>query len=291
MPSKTHRASEIRQGARAHASENSEAAPNGAVRQGTAELVPSEAEGAVPKGAPIRGALAPEVNLSAGSTAREVQPSLLPIFVKLADRPCLVVGAGTVAASKIAVLFESGARITVVAPHANSEIQTLAATGKLQWAERAFQPDDLTGAFLAIAATSDPETNRAVFLEAQRRGVLCNSVDDPPHCDFYFSAVVRRGDLQIAVSTAGESPAVAQRFREEINEILDECIGDWLRLVGDARRRIIATHPPSEERKRLLHLLAYSEFCESEACTKPDFSPASGAAHLHLPKPESGGQE
>ncbi|MGA8221648.1 MAG: bifunctional precorrin-2 dehydrogenase/sirohydrochlorin ferrochelatase, partial [Candidatus Acidiferrales bacterium] len=141
--------------------------------------------------------------------------NLLPIFVKLADRPCLVVGAGEIAAAKIASLLESGARVTVVAPRANAEVQNLAAAGKLKWSPREFARAELDGIFLVIAATSDPEVNRAVFLEAQRRGILVNSVDDPPHCDFYFAAVVRRGDLQIAISTAGESPAVAQRLRQE----------------------------------------------------------------------------
>lgn len=218
-------------------------------------------------------------------------PSLLPIFVKLVDRRCLVVGAGTIAAAKITVLLESGARITVVAPHANSEVRDLAAAGKLRWLERAFQPDDLAGSFLAITATSDPEVNRAVFSEAEHRDILCNSVDDPPHCDFYFSAVVRRGALQIAISTAGESPAVAQRFREEIDENLDECVGDWLRLVGDARRRIMTKQPPSEERKRLLHLLAYSEFCESEDCAPKEFTAATATAHLHLSAAQPGIEE
>ena len=218
-------------------------------------------------------------------------PSLLPIFIKLANRPCLVVGAGTVAASKIAALLASGARITVVAPAANSEVRQLVASGQLRWLPRKFQPEDLAGAFLAIAATSDSAVNRAVFLGSQRLGVLCNSVDDPPHCDFYFPAVVRRGDLQIAISTSGESPAVAQRFRQEIDDNLDHCIADWLYLVGDVRREIMAKHPPSDERKRLLHLLAYTEICEAENCQAPTFGPASSTAHLHLPEAKSGAQE
>ncbi|HYL67824.1 MAG TPA: bifunctional precorrin-2 dehydrogenase/sirohydrochlorin ferrochelatase [Candidatus Limnocylindria bacterium] len=211
-------------------------------------------------------------------------PSLLPVFIKLAGRPCLVVGAGTVAASKISALLESGARITVVAPNANPEVKQLAAAGQLRWLPRKFQLTDLAGAFLAIAATPDALVNRAVFVESQRLGILCNSVDDPPHCDFYFSAVVRRGDLQIAISTSGESPAVAQRFRQEIEESLDDCVSEWLQLVGDARREIMAKHPPSEERKRLLHLLAYTELCEAENCQVPALGPASATRHLHFPQ-------
>jgi siroheme synthase-like protein len=206
--------------------------------------------------------------------------NLLPIFVKLADRPCLVVGAGEIAASKIASLVQSGARIAVIAPRANPEVQNLAANGKLQWSQREFAAADLDGIFLVIAATSDAEVNRAVFEEAQRRGILCNSVDDPPHCDFYFAAVVRRGDLQIAISTAGESPAVAQRLRRQLDETLDESVGDWLRLVGALRREIMATHTPSEDRKRLLHLLAYIEFVDSEDGSERTLKPPSLALHL-----------
>jgi siroheme synthase-like protein len=218
-------------------------------------------------------------------------PSLLPVFIKLANRPCLVIGAGTVAASKISALLESGARITVVAPSANPEVKQLSTAGRLRWLPRKFQLADLAGAFLAIAAASDDAVNRAVFLESQRLGILCNSVDDPPHCDFYFSAVVRRGDLQIAISTSGESPAVAQRFQREIDESLGDCVADWLRLVGDLRREIMAKHPPSEERKRLLHLLAYTEICEAENCQAPALGRASSTRHLHLPESNRGVQD
>ena len=208
--------------------------------------------------------------------------NLLPIFVKLADRRCLVAGAGTIAAAKIASLLESGARVTVVAPHANPEVHSLAAAGKLEWLPREFAPNDLEGIFLVIAATSDAAANRAVYLEAQRCGILCNSVDDPPHCDFYFAAVVRRGDLQIAISTAGESPAVAQRLRRELDESLDQSAGEWLRLIGSLRREILSKRPPSDDRKRLLHLLAYSEIYESEDGSTRTLKPPSAALDLHL---------
>jgi precorrin-2 dehydrogenase/sirohydrochlorin ferrochelatase len=218
-------------------------------------------------------------------------PSLLPVFIKLANRTCVVVGAGTVAASKIAALLESGALITVIAPSAIPDVAQLAAARKIRWLPRKIQTKDLAGAFLVIAATSDTAVNRYVFLESQRLGILCNSVDDPPHCDFYFSAVVRRGDLQIAISTSGESPAVAQRFQQEIDENLDDCIADWLRLVGNARREIRAKHPPSEERKRLLHRLAYTEVCEADNCQAPALGPPSATRHLHLSESKPGAQE
>ena len=146
--------------------------------------------------------------------------SLLPIFLKLDGRPGLLVGAGNVALEKISSLLLTGLRLRVIAPEANAEIRQLATEGKLEWIERKFDPTDLDGNFVVIAATDDPEVNATVYRESVRRGILVNSVDDPPHCDFYFGSVVRRGDLQIAISTAGESPAVAQRIRREIDQQL-----------------------------------------------------------------------
>jgi siroheme synthase-like protein len=188
---------------------------------------------------------------------------LLPIFVKLAGRKCLVAGAGTVAEAKIATLLEAGAEVRVVAPHANERVRALASSGALRWEQREFRGSDLDGVFMAIAATSDPEANARIFEESRQRSVICNSVDDPPHCDFYFSANVRRGDLQVAISTAGESPAVAQRLRDEIERALDPGLGAWLEIVGVLRRETLARYPASEERKQLLQRLAYREVVES----------------------------
>lgn len=188
-----------------------------------------------------------------------MKPALFPIFIKLAGRACLVVGAGSIAESKVASLLGSGAQVTVVAPTATDAIQKMAESRRIRWIPRKFAPADLNRAFLVVTATSDRDVNRAVFREALERGILCNSVDDPPNCDFYFPAVVRRGPLQIAISTSGESPALAQRIRREIEDSLDVGLGDWVEEVGERRREIIATVPPSDDRKRLLHRLAHCE--------------------------------
>lgn len=188
-----------------------------------------------------------------------MKPTLFPAFVKLAGRACVVIGAGSVAESKIASLLDAGGQVTVVAPHAKEEIKGLAASRRIRWIPRKFKAGDLNRVFLVVAATSDPEVNRAVFHEARERGVLCNSVDDPPNCDFYFPAVVRRGPLHIAISTSGESPALAQRIRREIEDSLDTSFGEWVEEIGERRREIIDALPPSEGRKRLLHRLAHSE--------------------------------
>lgn len=191
-------------------------------------------------------------------------PALFPAFIKLAGRRCVVVGAGSVAASKITSLLECGAQITVVAPRAAESVEQLAAARKIRWLPRKFAPNDLARAFLVIAATSDPAVNRAVFLEAEVRGILCNSVDDPPNCDFYFPAIVRRGPLQIAISTSGESPALAQRIRLELEASLEEPVADWVEKIGEARREILASVPPTDDRKKLLHRLAHSDSPELE---------------------------
>jgi uroporphyrin-III C-methyltransferase/precorrin-2 dehydrogenase/sirohydrochlorin ferrochelatase len=192
--------------------------------------------------------------------------SLLPIFLKLDGRRGLLVGAGNVALEKISSLLQTGLRLRVIAPRARDEIRQLASEGTIEWIQRAFDPSDLDGNFLAIAATDSAEVNAEVYREAVARGILVNSVDDPPHCDFYFGSVVRRGPLQIAISTAGESPAVAQRLRREIDEQLPQELGAWLENLGELRREVLATHPCGEARKTLLHRLAELPICDSPYC-------------------------
>ena len=192
---------------------------------------------------------------------------LFPVFVKLEGRRCLVVGAGEIAKEKINSLLEAGAHISVVAPEADPEIQEFAADHRITWYKRRYRTSDLEGAFLVIAATSASSVNRAVFIQAQRLRILCNAVDDPPNCDFYFPAVVRRGDLQVAISTAGESPAFAQKLRRAFESAFDRHLGDWLGAIGQVRREILALYPASEARKRALHLLATNDPLESRPQT------------------------
>jgi uroporphyrin-III C-methyltransferase len=192
--------------------------------------------------------------------------SMLPIFLKLTDRRCLLVGAGNVALEKIGSLLKTGVRLTVVAPEACVEIQQLAAEGALTWRKRRFELSDLAGNSLVITATDFPQINAAVYEGCVERSIICNSVDDIPNCDFYFGSVVSRGYLQIAISTSGESPAVAQRLRREIDEQLPEDLGPWIENLGQLRREVLEIHPRSEARKTLLHQLAQRQVCESKSC-------------------------
>jgi precorrin-2 dehydrogenase len=188
-----------------------------------------------------------------------VAENLFPAFIKLAGRRVLLVGAGMIAEEKIQSLLAAEARITVIAPQATSPIQGLAAEKKLAWRRRAFKPADVRGFFLVVAATATVSVNHSVYRAAQDHRILCNAVDDPPNCDFYFPAVVRRGALQVAISTSGESPALAQRLRRELEASLDPSLGESVRILGELRREILAAYAPSEGRKELLHILASRE--------------------------------
>jgi precorrin-2 dehydrogenase/sirohydrochlorin ferrochelatase len=193
--------------------------------------------------------------------------SLFPIFLKLTARPCLVVGAGNLAESKIESLRAAEAAVTVIAPQANQAIAELASAGELTWHQRAYQPGDVyPGTFLVVTATNVPSVNRSVYLEATSKSILCNAVDDPPYCDFYFPSIVKRGDLQIAISTAGASPALAQRLRKELNAALPLDLGSWLEELGNLRREVLQLEPLNEARKQLLHTLAQREVCGYDAC-------------------------
>lgn len=214
--------------------------------------------------------------------------SLLPIFVNLEGRQCLLVGAGNVALDKIGSLLKTGLRLRVIAPEALPQVRQLALEGKLELIDRAFEPSDVDGNFLVITATDSAEINHAVYREAAARNIPCNSVDDIPNCDFFFGSVVSRGALQIAISTTGESPALAQRLRREIDEQLPQDLGEWLRNLGELRREVLATHPSGEERKLLLHELAQRQICDSALCATKEMakqgreSARAVAGHVYL---------
>jgi precorrin-2 dehydrogenase/sirohydrochlorin ferrochelatase len=189
--------------------------------------------------------------------------SLFPMFVKLEGRRCLVVGAGAVGEPKIAGLLACGARVRVVAPRASEQVKTRHREKTIAWERRAFEPSDLDSVFLVIAATNSRETNQLIFREAQRRQILCNVVDDPPRCDFYYPAIVRRGHLQIAISTAGLSPALAQRLRRDLEVQFGQEYGDWLEELGRSRHELLASDLAAQERRALLHLSVSKESFEA----------------------------
>jgi len=181
---------------------------------------------------------------------------LFPAFLKLAGRRCLVVGAGAVAEEKVQSLLHADAEVRVVAPRATRRIRGWARARKLRWEARKFRPSDLTRVFLVVAATSSPPVHEEIYKQARRRGVLCNVVDDPEHCDFFYGAVVRRGSLQIAISTGGHSPALAQRLRKQVEREIGSEYEQWLEEIGAIRKRLLAKSISPERRRALLHRLA-----------------------------------
>ena len=195
--------------------------------------------------------------------------SLFPMFLKLEGRRCLVVGAGSVGQPKIRSLLVARAQVRVIAPQASEAVKGWARAGVIQWEAREFQISDLEGVFLVVAATASRDVNEAIFREARRQNILCNVVDDPEHCDFYYPAVVRRGDLQFAISTSGHSPALAQRLRQELEAQFAPEYAGWVEDLGAVRQQLFASGVTPEVRRLLLHEIASREGFEALESGEP----------------------
>jgi precorrin-2 dehydrogenase/sirohydrochlorin ferrochelatase len=194
------------------------------------------------------------------------------MFLKLAGKQCLVVGAGKVGEPKIGGLIDTGASVHVVAIAASGQVREWADAGKIELELRSFSENDLDGKFLAVAATASESLNKLIYREAQRRGVLCNVVDVPEYCDFFYPAVVRRGDLQIAISTAGQSPSLAQKIRKQLERQFGEGYAAWVEQLGETRRLILASDLDQEAKWELLHSLASREAFEAALAKIPELS-------------------
>jgi precorrin-2 dehydrogenase / sirohydrochlorin ferrochelatase len=198
--------------------------------------------------------------------------NLFPMFMKLIGKQCLVVGGGKVGEPKIGGLIDTGARIHVVALQASSQVREWAAAGKIDLELRAFSANDLDGKFLTVVATASNSLNQLIYRQAEQRGVLCNVVDVPEYCDFYYPAVVQRGDLQIAISTNGQSPSLAQKLRQQLERQFGAGYAEWVAQLGDTRRLILASELDKETKLDLLHSLASREAFEAAVGKMPPFS-------------------
>ena len=161
-----------------------------------------------------------------------------PVFLDLAGKRVLVIGGGNIAHQKIANLLKAGAEVTVISPELNEEMSALAAEGRFRYVHRPYQPADIEGYFLAFVATDDRSANEAIWREGRERGVLVNAVDDPPNCDFIMPGVAQRGDIVVAVSTSGRSPAMARKLREELETFLTEDYVQMLDLAAEVRSEL-----------------------------------------------------
>ncbi|HWF52190.1 MAG TPA: bifunctional precorrin-2 dehydrogenase/sirohydrochlorin ferrochelatase [Solirubrobacteraceae bacterium] len=181
--------------------------------------------------------------------------------LRLTGRHCLVVGGGNVGLEKVEGLLACDADVTLVAPDAHPELVQLALEGSIRWERRPYEPSDLEGCLIAIAATNITEVNIRVFDDAEKRAMLVNVVDVPPLCNFILPAIVRNGPLAIAISTAGASPALAKRMKSEVAEAFGEPYAQLAVLLNDARGWAKATLPTYQDRK---------EFFESIVGGHPD---------------------
>jgi len=194
--------------------------------------------------------------------------SLFPMFVKLDGRQVLVVGARQVGEPKIRGLLPTGAKIRVVAHKASEAVQEWARLGQIVLEERDFVLSDLDNVFLVVVATSSRDLNEFVFGEAQSRRILCNVVDVPEQCDFYYPAVVQRGDLQIAISTSGQSPSLAQKIRQQLEHQFGPGYAQWVAELGETRRKVLASNLEPERKRDLLQSLASVEAFEAALATE-----------------------
>jgi precorrin-2 dehydrogenase/sirohydrochlorin ferrochelatase len=181
--------------------------------------------------------------------------------LRLRGRRSLVVGGGDVALEKVEGLLAADGDVTVVAPDLQPQLSELAAEGSIKWIARRYEPNDLEGTFMVIAATNDSEVNIGVYGDAERRAMLVNVVDVPPLCNFILPAIVRSGPLAIAISTAGASPALAKRMRAEVAELFGDEYARLAIMLNDARGWAKGTLPTYQDRK---------EFFESIVGGDPD---------------------
>jgi precorrin-2 dehydrogenase / sirohydrochlorin ferrochelatase len=174
-----------------------------------------------------------------------------PIYLNLTQRPAIVIGGGAIAEGKVLGLLEADAQITLIAPEVTPALHGLAAAAKITWEQRPYQSGDLEGAAIVISATDDREINQQVWDESQQRGILINVVDDVPHCAFIAPAIVRRGDITLAISTNGKMPALAAHMRRELEKSFGDEYLQLLELTAPLREELATHHLHYNVRQQL----------------------------------------
>ena len=188
-----------------------------------------------------------------------------PVYIQLRDQPCLVIGGGKIAEGKVEGLLAAQAQVTIIAPNLTARLHDLVAEKQLTYLARAYQPGDLTGAFLVICATDQAEINHQVWQEGTANRLLVNVVDDIPRCNFIAPSILRKGDLTIAISTSGKAPALAVRLKERLQGELGPEYERFLELAGELREPLARQVPDFETRKALWYELVDSEILNALA--------------------------
>ena len=185
-----------------------------------------------------------------------------PIYLDVKDRKCLVVGGGAVGTRKVETLLECGAKVTVVSIDASEKLKKLSNSGLIRLKERAFQTDDLESVFLVVVATDDEDLNIKVHAAAERRRVLCNIADRPEACNFILPSIVSRGDLTIAISTSGKSPAFAKKLRKQLEAQFGDEYAEFLKLMGAIRKKLLSKDHEPEAHKHLFERLIETDLVQ-----------------------------
>lgn len=192
----------------------------------------------------------------------EGNKSFYPIYINLLNKSCLIVGGGIVAQRKVENLLEYGASITLVSPQITPIIKQYEQSGVIKVVERNFEAQDLDYVFMVFIATNDSEVNRYIAELCVSRQILVNAVDDPPNCDFFVPAVVKRGSLAIAISTTGKSPLLARQIKEDLENIYSEEYSEYVDLLGEYREMIKNSIPDINKRRLALAALIDLEILE-----------------------------
>jgi precorrin-2 dehydrogenase/sirohydrochlorin ferrochelatase len=178
-----------------------------------------------------------------------------PVYLDIKNRNCLVVGGGSVGTRKVKTLLECGANVTVVSTAATEKLHRLSNNGEIKLEERPFQTSDLNDRFLVVGATDNQELNFNIHAEAEYRGILCNIADCPKACNFILPSIVNRGDLIIAISTSGKSPAFAKSLRKHLEKEFGNEYAEFLNLMGAIRQKLLSQDHEPEAHKHLFEQL------------------------------------
>ena len=185
-----------------------------------------------------------------------------PVYIQLHGQPCTVIGGGKIAEGKVDGLLAAGARVKLISPELTPHLQHLVEQDRIEYIARTYQHGDLTGAFMVICATDQHDINHQVWEEASANHQLVNVVDDTPRCNFIAPAILRKGDLTIAISTAGRAPALAVRLKERLQNELGPEYERFLELAGHLREPLARQIPDFETRKALWYELLDTEILE-----------------------------
>jgi len=185
-----------------------------------------------------------------------------PVNLDIRNKKCLVVGGGVVGTRKVMTLLECGAFVTVVSPEASEKLLSLAESGTIALKKRSYAGSDLEGMFLVICATDNEQLNMQVGRDAEKMNMLCNVADRPEACNFILPALVKRGDLVIAVSTSGKSPAFAKKIRKDLEKQYGVEYADFLKLMGAIRKKLLSNSHEPEAHKPLFEKLINKNFVQ-----------------------------